>query len=124
MDAAHFTLRLTCGLCTWEAVLPADEELTLLELLEKLPGVHPPHNCVVGACNTCRCAVHCGGEFLRRAAFGRDYTDADHVNTVLACIAGIDRAAIVASSHPVVALEIAADHHLELNANLATARAR
>ncbi len=103
-------------------MLPADDELTLLELLEKLPGSAPPHNCCAGACNVCRCTIRAGGEFLRRGAFGKDYTDSDQLNTMLTCVGGIDRAAIAASLNPTIELEIAADHHLDLNANLATAR--
>ena len=118
MPAAQITLRLTCGNRSWEACVPADDELTLLELLEKLSDCQPPHNCVAGACNICRCHVRGGGEFIRRAYFGRDYSDEDRVNTVLTCIAGIDRQAIAAAHEPLIHLEIPSDHQDHLNAAL------
>jgi ferredoxin len=116
-----FILRLTCNNRTWESRVPASDDLTLLEHLEKLPLCSPPHNCVAGACNVCRCTVRGGGEFLRRAAFGRDYSDEDHVNTILTCIAGVDCQALAASENPIIHLEFTESH---LNAALALAPAR
>ena len=121
MGTPHFTLRLTCGSRAWESIITASEDLTLLEHLEKLPACSPPHNCVAGACNVCRCQVKRGGEFLRRAIFGRDYSDEDHVNTILTCIAGVDTQALASSPNPTIHLEFAESH---LNAALALAPAR